>query len=726
MDFALNHDRNYPDKALWKDTNYFGGHTCAYDILRNNGTPGFDTERLIHTAGGEKLMDFLKLTMIANKEDTDTISHWAEQGIEKKLWNTTTPELRWASYAPAEARGSMEKWPVIFAFHGNLNTIMTSEGFGFVHRCREDRYLVVCPEVRNSDPDSAEEQLEHMLSALEQEGYPIDRSRIYAVGMSKGGCCAMLTGLRCSDRIAAVAAHGSSFALKKDAPMGLSAQDLLNQGTALPLYLAVGEFDMEQAPMNADTLTGLNVWLQVLGCNTIQHGSDGLLQLSGASFYQAQVDELDYDIYDFANNTGHVLCRLSAIHNFPHWTAPSFAELSWAFLQQFRRADGHLVIDPLLTESIRANRVFESRPTGFNPLTPDRPFGQSAEIPPMSHVNADGSVDVAFHAPAAQEVRLMLPVEQRSIPLTRSETGLWTARIPYVSPGPKVCVWMVDGVDVLSGTGIIQHGQNRSVNYIEFPEPNQNYLLLRNVPHGAVRQEYYWSSINGCWETCLVYTPANYGCSNAEYPVLYLQHGAGEDETSWMHLGKMNFILDNLIAEGKAVPMVVVMNNGMALPEPGSPGEAKGNFAFTDRLLTDCIPFIESHYRVKSDKWHRAMAGLSMGSCMTSMTVLSHPDQFAWCGLFSGFLSMPGTPPANTDYLKILDNPAVVTQELKLLWHGWGREDNLVNHFRTGYDYLVQKQIASLPLYVNRIYNGRHDWQVWRQCLRDFCQLLFR
>ena len=122
MDLMVAREHNYPDKPLWKDKRYFGGQICAYDILSGNGTPGFDSEHFINTAGGEKLMDFLKITMLIGKEDADTVACWAERGVEKKLWDMETPELRWASYAPVEARSSNGKWPVIFAFTDRLLT----------------------------------------------------------------------------------------------------------------------------------------------------------------------------------------------------------------------------------------------------------------------------------------------------------------------------------------------------------------------------------------------------------------------------------------------------------------------------------------------------------------------------------------------------------------------------------------------------------------------------
>ena len=226
-------------------------------------------------------------------------------------------------------------------------------------------------------------------------------------------------------------------------------------------------------------------------------------------------------------------------------------------------------------------------------------------------------------------------------------------------------------------------------------------------------------------KSCLVYTPAGYMKDDTQtYPVLYLQHGTGENEKCWVHQGRANFILDNLIAEGKMPPCVVVMNNGMVQREQEGLRVLETN-AITRLLLEDCIPYIQSHYRVRTDKWSRAMAGLSMGSMQTSMVTLGHPDLFGYAGVFSGLCGRAENRPVHAGPVLLeragrqgeipadsrCSSAAAATRTI-LPWTALKRTGNCSG--RRAWP------PRTAPAHVEKIYHGEHEWNVWRMCLRDF------
>ena len=193
-----------------------------------------------------------------------------------------------------------------------------------------------------------------------------------------------------------------------------------------------------------------------------------------------------------------------------------------------------------------------------------------------------------------------------------------------------------------------------------------DFYQIKDVPHGSVRREYFYSSVTGEWESCTVYTPAAYEEeTDKTFPVLYLQHGHGENETGWTTAGKLQFILDNLIAEGKAVPFAVVMCNGMVQTVTEDGRRIVDFMLLEPQLLTDVIPFVEKKFRIGGSRERRAMAGLSMGSLQTSIIGFTHPEYFCALGVFSGFVTdmMQGTEldmvdrgPGNNEHLRILDD----------------------------------------------------------------------
>lgn len=351
----------------------------------------------------------------------------------------------------------------------------------------------------------------------------------------------------------------------------------------------------------------------------------------------------------------------------------------------------------------------------------------STLVPPGILMLEDGKIRLNFMAETANSVTA--EVHRQRWELEKGENGLWTAVVDGGDGGFCPVMFYVDGVEVLNPMAPIGFGASRPINYADIPQPEQDFFLWKDVPHGSVTQEYYPSKATGCVKSCLVYTPAGYMKeTSGEYPVLYLQHGHGENEQCWIHQGKANFILDNLIAEGKMTPCVVVMNNGMVQKEENGL-RALDSGKITELLLRDCIPFIESRYRVKTDKWSRAMAGLSMGSMQTSITTLSHPEMFGYAGVFSGFVSPFGSVFSTGEHLKELEDKEKFEADFKVFFRATGEEDFVaLDRFRADSAMFAEKGLApeESRTHVEKLYPGEHEWNVWRMCLRDFAQLIFK
>src|ERR1051326_3985178 len=271
-------------------------------------------------------------------------------------------------------------------------------------------------------------------------------------------------------------------------------------------------------------------------------------------------------------------------------------------------------------------------------------------------VDSSGRVQVRVKAPDASKIRLNFwsgPKEQ----MEKQPDGYWTFTTPPLAPGLHYYTLTIDGAEVSDTGSESFFGGGRWASAVEVPEPGSTYYLPQNVPQGQVREVWYDSKVTGTWRHALIYLPPNYDTQpKRRYPVLYLQHGGGEDETGWIRQGRANFILDNLIAAGSTQPMIVVMAYGYArragqpAPDltgkpPGSPERAKAMLdmasAFEADVTEALIPFVDSTFRTMADRDHRAMAGLSMGGMQTFHVTLNHLDVFSYIGGFSG----AGGPP---------------------------------------------------------------------------------
>ncbi len=378
-----------------------------------------------------------------------------------------------------------------------------------------------------------------------------------------------------------------------------------------------------------------------------------------------------------------------------------------------------------IPDSFLKNQSFDTRALGFNrQLTPNYtpdPFAH-VEKPLGIEVQPDGQALVRFYGPEAQTVRA--GHEDVWIDLVKQPDGLWTGLLPYADPGFKQLAFLVDGVKVINPLAPIGWGAGCAINYVEVPDPEQDFLLMRDVPHGTVSMEYFPSAVTGETECCYVYTPPKYRQNiDEDYPVLYLQHGGGENETCWVHLGKVNMILDNLLAEGKCKPFIVVMNNLMMQVQKNGKWEEDVN-QFGDMLIKDCIPFIEANYRVRPGKFNRAIAGLSLGSLYSGQIVMEHYDLFGAAGLFTGYTwpVMRGYPTKVQPWVKALDDAETFNREVPLFFGAIGDQEVSLPLFEAERTYCAEKGIH----YIQRIYPGVHEWRVWRRAAYEFFQMLFR
>ena len=344
------------------------------------------------------------------------------------------------------------------------------------------------------------------------------------------------------------------------------------------------------------------------------------------------------------------------------------------------------------------------------PLVAQRggPAVRSPEVLP------DRRVTFRLAAPNATDVRVSGDFLTAPAPLQKDEKGIWSVTVGPVSPELYSFQLSVNGVTATRGM-------------LDVPGATPMFYAMRPVAHGAVEQRWYSSKSLQTTRRVFIYTPPNYGRSSERYPVLYLLHGAGGDETGWTETGRANLILDNLMADGKMKPMVVVMPYGNAYP-PSSP-LAEGPDAmkrqrdgFNRDLIEDLIPFVQANYRVHADRDHRAIAGLSLGGAQALGVGLSHLELFSRVAGFSSALGAVTSPQAGgLDFKTLIGDAKSVNQRLALLWVGCGTEDTLFNSNKEFDQLLTTGGIK----HTFRVTDGAHPWQVWRRYLNEVAPLLF-
>jgi len=352
-------------------------------------------------------------------------------------------------------------------------------------------------------------------------------------------------------------------------------------------------------------------------------------------------------------------------------------------------------------------------------------FAQAPPAPkPLKspEVHADRSVTFRFRAPNAKEVLLSRSGAKRA-PMEKGEQGVWTITTEPLEPDIYSYSFVADGVSLLDpyDSHLTPNLLNLN-NFVHVPGPSTLPWEINNVPHGEIHHHFYRSEIVGDNRDFYVYTPPAYDPAGKQlYPVLYLLHGFSDDASAWTAVGQANVILDNLIAQGKAKPMLIVMPLGYGAPEMVSRGERPAGLGqrnrekFRDALFAEVIPEVERKYRAAKDRTSRAIAGLYMGGAESLYTGLNAVNRFAWIGAFSsgGLNDFAATFPA-------LDSKA--NAQLRLLWIACGTDDALIKTNRQFREWLTSKEVRHTDIEIP----GAHTWMVWRRNLAEFTPLLFR
>lgn len=329
-------------------------------------------------------------------------------------------------------------------------------------------------------------------------------------------------------------------------------------------------------------------------------------------------------------------------------------------------------------------------------------------------------------APEATKVQVDLG---KLYDMEKDAQGTWTVTTVPQDPGFHYYSLAIDGFKFADPASESFYGTGRMSSAIDIPETGVDFYTLKDVPHGDLRLKNYFSKTTETWRNVYVYTPPGYDQEKSKtYPVLYIQHGGGEDERGWASQGRTNIILDNLVAAGKSVPMIVVIPNGN-VSKPGTTARGytdEAMTAFKEELFDNVIPFIEKNFRAKTDAANRALAGLSMGGGQAFYTGLRNPDKFASVGVFStglfGGIRQAAEFNPESVIPGILTNPQSLNRKLKTFYISVGEQDQRIEATRKIVETFRSKglkvEFASFP--------GDHEWQVWRKSLHDFAQRIFK
>ncbi|HKS36111.1 MAG TPA: alpha/beta hydrolase-fold protein [Verrucomicrobiae bacterium] len=343
--------------------------------------------------------------------------------------------------------------------------------------------------------------------------------------------------------------------------------------------------------------------------------------------------------------------------------------------------------------------------------------------PPLSpEIHADRTVTFRVRAPKATEASVSGEWPGGTKAMTKDDQGVWSVTLGPLAPELYGYGFTIDGFRTADPMNReVKPMRSPTTSILEVPGNTPLLHEFQDVPHGTVRSHSYHSKSLGRLRHLRVYTPPGYDEGRSRYPVLYLFHGSGDNEGTWTVLGRAHWILDNLIAQKKAKPMIIVMTDGHAasLQTTGMPSPDMISRNVTDferDLLEDVLPFVEANYRVRKDAASRAIAGLSMGGGQSLTIGLNHAELFGWVGGFSSFVRNPETAAA-----KALTDPATTNKKLKLLWIACGKDDRLIENARELSGLLKTKNIRHEFLETE----GNHSWPVWRRYLADFVPLLF-
>ena len=350
------------------------------------------------------------------------------------------------------------------------------------------------------------------------------------------------------------------------------------------------------------------------------------------------------------------------------------------------------------------------------------PVNQQGKLFPQ--VNSQGRVRASISAPQAQKVQL--DIGGTKYDMIKDANGIWTGESNPQDEGFHYYQLNIDGASVPDPGTQYFYGAGRLGSGIEIPATDKEFYALKDVAHGLVSENIYFSKLTNSFRRCYVYTPAEYYQNqNKRYPVLYLQHGSFEDETGWSQQGKANLILDNLIADQKATPMLIVMDNGYAYKPQAN--NSRPESVFEEVVINEIIPMIDAKFRTIANRENRAIAGLSMGANQTMRIMMNHLDTFSYYGGFSGTSNYPSAEPIDVDtFLEGKFKDAnTLNNKIKLFWLGLGTKEpkpfpGSVGAFKT----MLDKQSIKYVYYESP--ETAHEWLTWRRCLNQFAARIFK
>ena len=414
-----------------------------------------------------------------------------------------------------------------------------------------------------------------------------------------------------------------------------------------------------------------------------------------------QIDELPKTLH-----TAHVISSTGCT-NGPdklHFDAPGYRELGRRYGEKMLELMGYAVHTP------------------FD--VPADAFTAATTIPGQDFPKIDSERRAYFRVNAPTANQVILDICSKKYEMRRDENGIWCAVTDPLVVGFHYYFINIGGMNVIDPSTETFFGCNREAGGIEIPEGPEGdyYRPQQGIPHGQVRSIYYYAKSTDEWRHAMVYTPAEYEQGKKKYPVLYLQHGMGEDETGWSKQGFMQHIMDNLIHSGEAKPMIVVMESG-DIKAPFGGGNNRQGFSeygasFYKVMINDLIPYIDKNFRTKTDRENRAMAGLSWGGHQTFDVVLTNMDKFSYMGAFSGAIFGLDV---KTAYDGIFTRPDEFNKKMHYLYLSCGSEENF------GTEALVKSLRESgikADFYVSP--GTHHEWLTWRRCFRNFLPHLFK
>jgi len=392
------------------------------------------------------------------------------------------------------------------------------------------------------------------------------------------------------------------------------------------------------------------------------------------------------------------------------------------------RLNQALMSHVLYFDPVSRNEVIPNTKKGDKPATPgqEHRIGASFKHYPAYRTLEDGSFEVYFYAPEAKTVRMVgiIGAMLGGYDLVKGEDGTFVLHIDNPPVGFHFVHFYVDGVRTIHPTMPVGYGAHKILNYLEVADPDNDFYLLKKVPHGRLHIDHIWSDTTERYRNAWVYTPPAYDENpDKRYPVLYIQHGGGENEMGWFYMGKLNYIADNLIAEDACKEMIIVCCAGDHVRHEDDTTCVNLNYA--EAVVKEIVPYIDANYRTIADREYRCMAGLSMGGGQAREIAHTYPEVFANMGQFSsgaGFVVEGESLYGHYDYSELFKTPEHYNSLMKLTFISCGLDDP-----RHAYTSVQCKELMDKGYNVEyHVYPGDHEWNPWRQSARDLMKELFR